>query len=58
MGEDNIIAEIEQYKAQLAAIDYKANKRLRGELSDEEWEEYCATCRDLIARINELEKEL
>lgn len=52
------LSNIESYKAQLAATDYKAIKFAEGELSAEEYEPIRIERRALRARINELEKEL
>ena len=42
-------------KAEIAAVDYKQFKYLRGELSAEEWEEVKAYIQVRTAEINELE---
>lgn len=50
--------EIALLKTQLAAIDYKQFKYLRGELTADEWESVKSDIRTRTARINELEKIL
>ena len=45
-------------KAEIAAVDYKQFKYLRGELTAEEWEEVKAYIQARTAEINELEKVL
>jgi len=42
-------------KAEIAAVDYKQFKYLRGELTAEEWEELKAYIQARTAEINELE---
>lgn len=42
-------------KAEIAAVDYKQFKYLRGELTAEEWEEVKAYIQARTAEINELE---
>jgi hypothetical protein len=42
-------------KAEIAAVDYKQFKHLRGELTAEEWEEVKAYIQTRTAEINELE---
>lgn len=48
-------ARIAVLKAEIAAVDYKQFKYLRGELTAEEWEELKAYIRARTAEINELE---
>lgn len=43
-------------KAEIAVVDYKQFKYLRGELTPEEWEEVKAYIQARTAEINELEK--
>lgn len=49
---------IAELKAEIAAVDYKQFKYLRGELTAEEWEEVKAYIQTRTAEINELEKVL
>lgn len=51
-------SEIEACKNELQSLDYKAIKRMQGDLDDDKWEEACSTCKRLRGRINELETEL
>ena len=51
-------ARIMVLKAEIAAVDYKQFKYLRGELTAEEWEEVKAYIQTRTAEINELEKVL
>lgn len=44
-------------KAEIASVDYKQFKYLRGELTAEEWEEVKAYIQARTAEINELESE-
>ena len=44
-------------KAEIASVDYKQFKYLRGELTAEEWEEVKAYIQARTAEINELEAE-
>lgn len=46
---------IVELKAEIAAVDYKQFKYLRGELTAEEWEEVKAYIQTRTAEINELE---
>lgn len=48
-------ARIAILKAEIAAVDYKQFKYLRGELTAEEWEELKAYIQARTAEINELE---
>lgn len=48
-------ARIAALKAEIAAVDYKQFKYLRGELTAEEWEEVKAYIQARTAEINELE---
>ena len=48
---------IQFLKSELAKSDYKALKRLEGELSDEEWEETKRQRREWRDEINRLEEE-
>lgn len=48
-------ARIAVLKAEIAAVDYKQFKYLRGELTAEEWEEVKAYIQSRTAEINELE---
>ena len=48
-------ARIAVLKAEIAAVDYKQFKYLRGELTAEEWEELKAYIQARTAGINELE---
>ena len=48
-------ARIAVLKAEIAAVDYKQFKYLRGELTAEEWEEVKAYIQVRAAEINELE---
>lgn len=48
-------ARIAILKAEIAAVDYKQFKYLRGELTAEEWEEVKAYIQARTAEINELE---
>lgn len=48
-------ARIAVLKAEIAAVDYKQFKYLRGELTAEEWEEVKAYIQVRTAEINELE---
>lgn len=48
-------ARIAVLKAEIAAVDYKQFKYLRGELTSEEWEEVKAYIQARTAEINELE---
>ena len=48
-------ARIAELKAEIAAVDYKQFKYLRGELTAEEWEEVKAYIQTRTAEINELE---
>lgn len=48
-------ARIAELKAEIAAVDYKQFKYLRGELTAEEWEELKAYIQTRTAEINELE---
>lgn len=48
-------ARIAELKAEIAAVDYKQFKYLRGELSAEEWAEVKAYIQARTAEINELE---
>lgn len=48
-------ARIAVLKAEIAAVDYKQFKYLRGELTAEEWEEVKAYIQARTAEINELE---
>lgn len=48
-------ARIAELKAEIAAVDYKQFKYLRGELTPEEWEEVKAYIQARTAEINELE---
>lgn len=49
--------EIAKLKTEIAAVDYKQFKRLRGELSDSEWIRVLEYIRTRTMRINELEKK-
>ena len=49
---------IVELKAEIAVVDYKQFKYLRGELTAEEWEEVKAYIQARTAEINELEKVL
>lgn len=49
------IARIAELKAEIAAVDYKQFKYLRGELTAEEWEEVKAYIQIRTAEINDLE---
>lgn len=49
------IARIAELKAEIAAVDYKQFKYLRGELTAEEWEEVKAYIQTRTAEINDLE---
>lgn len=51
-------ARIAVLKAEIAAVDYKQFKYLRGELTAEEWEEVKVYIQTRTAEINELEKVL
>lgn len=53
--EEKAQARIAVLKAEIAAVDYKQFKYLRGELTAEEWEEVKAYIQTRIAEINELE---
>ena len=48
-------ARIAELKAEIASVDYKQFKYLRGELTAEEWEEVKAYIQARTAEINELE---
>lgn len=48
-------ARIAELKAEIASVDYKQFKYLRGELTAEEWEEVKAYIQTRTAEINELE---
>lgn len=48
-------ARIAELKAEIAAVDYKQFKYLRGELTAEEWEEVKAYIQTRTAEINDLE---
>ena len=48
-------ARIAELKAEIAAVDYKQFKYLRGELTAEEWEEVKAYIQVRTDEINELE---
>lgn len=48
-------ARIAELKAEIAAVDYKQFKYLRGELTAEEWEEVKSYIQVRTAEINELE---
>jgi hypothetical protein len=48
-------ARIAELKAEIAGVDYKQFKYLRGELTAEEWEEVKAYIQVRTAEINELE---
>ena len=48
-------ARIAVLKAEIASVDYKQFKYLRGELTAEEWEEVKAYIQARTAEINELE---
>ena len=48
-------ARISELKSEIAAVDYKQMKYLRGELTAEEWEEVKAYIQVRTAEINELE---
>ena len=48
-------ARIAVLKAEIASVDYKQFKYLRGELTAEEWEEIKAYIQARTAEINELE---
>ena len=50
-------ARIAVLKAEIASVDYKQFKYLRGELTTEEWEEVKAYIQERTAEINELEAE-
>ena len=49
-------ARIAVLKVEIASVDYKQFKYLRGELTAEEWEEVKAYIQARTAEINELEK--
>ena len=48
---------IAELKTEIASVDYKQFKYLRGELTAEEWEEVKAYIQARTAEINELEAE-
>lgn len=56
--EITIREEIDQLKTELAEMDYKQFKYLRGEFTAEEWEVIKADIQAKTKRINELEAEL
>ena len=58
MEKDNIIAEIEQCKAQLASTDYQCLKYVEGELTEDEYAPIRELRKQLRKQINELEDSL
>jgi hypothetical protein len=50
--------KIFELKQQLASLDYKTNKFIEGELTDEEWTEVKRQRKELRDEINRLEGEL
>ena len=58
MEKDNIIAEIEQYKAKLASTDYQCLKYAEGELTKDEYAPIRELRKQLRKQINALEDRL
>ena len=58
MEKDNIIAEIEQYKAKLASTDYQCLKYAEGELTEDEYAPIRELRKQLRKQINALEDRL
>ena len=56
--EEKAQARIAVLKAEIASVDYKQFKYLRGELTAEEWEEVKAYIQTRTAEINRLEETL
>ena len=55
---ENVYAEIEQYKAQLASTDYQCLKYAEGELTEDEYSPIRELRKQLRKQINELEDRL
>lgn len=54
----NLLCQIEELKQNLASFDYKGQKYLDGEYTNEEWAEIVVQRKEWRQQIRELEKEL